>query len=189
MDVYEKCPVLENDNFIVRLLEENDVDDLFTVYSDKLALPFFNSDNCNGSNFYCEKKDYMKSAIKYWLIEYYENRGFVRFAIVDKKDEKAIGTIEMFKRESKDYYNDCGIMRLDVRSDYENTKVLYEILSLIVVPFYNWFECSNIATKAAIYAVDRIEALKKMNFIKSPEPIVGQHQNMIYHDYWIRQNQ
>ena len=31
MDVYEKCPVLENDNFIVRLIEENDVDDLFSV--------------------------------------------------------------------------------------------------------------------------------------------------------------
>ena len=31
MDIYEKCPVLENDNFIVRLIEENDVDDLFSV--------------------------------------------------------------------------------------------------------------------------------------------------------------
>ena len=34
MDIYEKCPILENDNYIVRLLEENDVDDLFTVYSE-----------------------------------------------------------------------------------------------------------------------------------------------------------
>ncbi|WP_160687949.1 N-acetyltransferase [Clostridium sp. C2-6-12] len=184
MDIYEKCPVLENDNFIVRLIEENDVDDLFSVYSDKYALPYFNSDNCNGDNFYCSKREYMQNAIKFWLIEYYENRAFVRFSIVDKKDDKAIGTIEMFRRESEDYYNDCGMLRLDVRSDYENTQFLYDILSLIVVPFFDWFKCTNITTKAPIYAIDRIEALKKMNFIKSPEPLVGK--SMIYNDYWIR---
>ncbi|EKQ54553.1 MULTISPECIES: hypothetical protein [unclassified Clostridium] len=184
MDIYEKCPILENDNFIVRLIEENDVDDLFSVYSDKYALPYFNSDNCNGDNFYCSRREYMQNAIKFWLIEYYENRAFVRFSIVDKKDDKVIGTIEMFRRESEDYYNNCGLMRLDVRSDYENTQSLYEIMSLIVVPFYDWFGCSNIITKAALYAIDRIEALKKMNFIKSPEPLVGQ--NMRYYDYWIR---
>ena len=184
MDIYEKCPVLENDSFIVRLLEEKDVDEFLSVSSDKHALPYFNSDNCNGDNFYCSKREYMQSAIKYWLIEYYENRSFVRFSIVHKKDDKVIGTIEMFRRESEDYYNDCGMLRLDVRSDYENTQSLYEILSLIVVPFYDWFGCSNITTKAAVYAIDRIEALKKMDFIKSPEPLVGK--NMIYGDYWIR---
>ena len=75
-------------------------------------------------------------------------------------------------------------MRVDVRSDYENTQSLYKILSLVVEPFYDWFECSAIATKAPLYAVDRIEALEKMNFQKSPEPMVGK--NMIYGDYWIR---
>lgn len=139
MDIYEKCPVLENDNFIVRLLEENDVDDLLSVYSDKYALPYFNSDNCNGSNFYCATREHMQNAVKYWLFEYYENRGFVRFPIVHKKDGKV-----------------------------------------------DWFGCFDIITKAAVYAIDRIEALKKMNFIKSPEPLAGRYQNMIYNDYWIR---
>lgn len=185
MDIYEKCPVLENDDFIVRLIEENDADDLFRVYSDKFALPFFNSDNCNGSNFYCEKREYVKESIKYWLLEYHENKGFVRFTIVDKKEGKAIGTIEMFRRESKDYYNNFGMLRLDVRSDHENTKTLYQILSLIVDPFYDWFGCANITTKAAIYAIDRIEALKKMNFVKSSEPLIGG--DMRFNDYWIRE--
>lgn len=187
MDIYEKCPVLENDNFIVRLLDVNDVDDLLNVYSDKQALPYFNSDGCNGDNFYCATTEHMKNAVKYWSIEYYENRGFVRFSIVDKNAGKVIGTIEMFRRESEDYYNDCGVLRLDVGSGYEKTKLIYDVLSLVVVPFYDWFGCSNIITKAAVYAIDRIEALKKMNFIKSSEPLMGQHQNMIYYDYWMRE--
>lgn len=184
MNVYEKCPVFENDKFRVRLIEVNDANDLFSVYNDKFALPYFNSDNCNGSNFYCSKKEYVQDAIKFWLLEYYENKAFVRFSIVDKKDGRVIGTIEMFRRNSQDFYNGCGLMRLDVRSDYENTQPLYEILSLVVEPFYSWFDCSDIITKAAVYAVDRIEALQKMDFVKSAEPISAK--NIVYYDYWIR---
>src|SRR5574344_1359742 len=125
MDVYEQCPVLENDSFIVRLIDEKDANDLWSVYSDKFALPFFNSDNCNGSNFYCAKKEYIMSAIKFWLQEYHENRGFVRFSIIDKKADRAIGTIEMYHRKSSDFYNDCGLLRIDVRSDYEKTNPIY----------------------------------------------------------------
>lgn len=184
MDIFENCPVLENDNFKVRLLEENDVDDLLRVYSDKHALPYFNSDNCNGSNFYCAVREHMEDAIKYWLLEYYENKSFVRFSIVDKKDGKAIGTIEMFRRTSEDSYNGCGLLRLDVRSDYEKTEPVYDILSLVVAPFYDWFGCTAIITKGALYAIDRIEALKKMGFISSPELLKGG--DMFYNDYWIR---
>ena len=51
-NVYENCPVFENERFEFRLLTEGDIDDLLEVYSDKNALPFFNSDNCDGDNFY-----------------------------------------------------------------------------------------------------------------------------------------
>lgn len=70
MNVYEKCPVLENDRFKLRLIEMEDANDLLKVYSDKNALPFFNSDNCNGSNFYNTTIEGMKEAIKFWLWEY-----------------------------------------------------------------------------------------------------------------------
>lgn len=184
MNVYENCPVLENDKFKVRLIEEGDADDLLKVYGDKLALPFFNSDNCHGSNFYCADLKDMENTIKYWLIEYHENRGFVRFSIVDKEKAVVIGTIEMFRRKSEDYYNDCGILRLDVGSRSEKRGLLYEILSLVTPPFHDWFECTKIATKAAVYAVERIEALRKAEYVKSPEPVIG-HQKIAYYDYWI----
>lgn len=187
MNIYEECPVLENDTYLVRLIQQDDSEDLMEVYSDKFALPFFNSDNCHGSNFYCSKMEDMQNTIKYWLIEYHENRGFVRFSIVDKKSGKAVGTIEMFKRKSDDFYNDCGILRLDLRSDCEKSEVLADILSLITVPFYEWFECNIIATKAAVYAVDRIDALKKSGFEKSTEPLIGWEKDMMYYDYWIIQ--
>lgn len=185
MNIYEKCPTLENENFIIRLIEETDADDLWKVYRDKLALPFFNSDNCNGSNFYCEKREDVVNTIKFWLIEYLENRGFVRFSIVDKKAGCVIGTIEMFRREAGDYYNDCGILRIDVRSDYEKSEILYGILSLITNPFFECFGCSKIATKAAVYAIERIEALQKAGFIKSAQPFIGQNPPRTYYDYWI----
>ena len=185
MNVYEKCPVLENDKFIIRLIEAKDAEDLFSVYNDKYALPFFNSDNCHDSNFYCAAREDMENTIKYWLVEYHEYKGFVRFSIVDKKKGSVIGTIEMFNRKAEDFYNDCGLLRLDLGSGCEKAELIYDVLSLIVEPFYDWFECSMIATKAPIYAVERIEALKKFGFTKSEEPLIGHQQNKPYFDYWI----
>ena len=164
MDIYEKCPILENERFKVRLIEEKDADDLLKVYSDINALPFFNSDNCHGSNFYCAVRKDMENTIKYWLLEYHEYKGFVRFSIVDRQAQEAIGTIEMFRREAD---------------------MLYEIVSLVTEPFYDWFGCTDIATKAPVYAVERIEALKKAGFEKSEEPLIGHVQQRAYYDYWV----
>ena len=41
MNIYETCPTLESERFILRLFEDYDCDDLLAVYSDKNALPFF----------------------------------------------------------------------------------------------------------------------------------------------------
>ena len=46
-DVYKNCPAFENDRFLLRFSQLNDASDLVSVYSDKNALPFFNSDNCH----------------------------------------------------------------------------------------------------------------------------------------------
>lgn len=49
-NVYSEIPVMENDRFILRAIRgEKDADDLLKVYSDEKAVPFFNSDNCNGN--------------------------------------------------------------------------------------------------------------------------------------------
>ena len=43
MTVYEACPALESDRYLLRLCRHEDVDDLLKVYGDRNALPFFNS--------------------------------------------------------------------------------------------------------------------------------------------------
>ena len=63
------------------------------MYSDKNALPFFNSDNCHGDNFYYPNEDRMRQAIKFWLSSY-SSKWFVRWTIIDKEKHEAIGTIE-----------------------------------------------------------------------------------------------
>lgn len=99
--------------------------------------------------------------------------------------EKAIRTIEIFNRKAEDFHDNCGILRLDLGSSDEKSELIYEILSLVTKPFYGWFECPMIASKAAVYAVDRIEALKKAGYEKSEKPLIGSG-NIAYYDYWVK---
>ena len=118
IDVYEQIPVMESEKFLLREIEDDgDAEDLLKVYSDKDAVPLFNSDNCvNG--FYYTSIEKMKDTIAFWKREY-QSRYYVRWAIIDKNANCAIGTIELFNRRAKDYFNNCGLLRLDLRSDYE----------------------------------------------------------------------
>ena len=182
-NVYEECPRLENERFLLRFVEEADVSDLLQVYSDKCALPFFNSDNCGGDNFYYTTEERMLEAVRCWKWEY-ERKGFVRFSIFYKSERKVIGTIELFNRTSTDYFNNCGILRLDVGSSYENHAIMQDILSLIITPAYELFHCEMLATKAPLYAVERAEALGKCGFERTDKTLIG-HDNRVYSDYWI----
>ncbi|MDO5517652.1 MAG: N-acetyltransferase [Clostridium sp.] len=183
-DIYENCPVIEDGNFRIRLIDKKDADDLLKVYSDKNALPFFNSDNCNGDNFYFQTKEIMENVIKAWLNEY-NQKGFVRFSVIDIAKDESIGTIELFNRKSEDYFNDCGLMRLDVRSDYEKEQKLSDILNLITSPAFELFHCKMIATKARNYAVERISALKKQGYIKTDEKLIAGNGDHLG-DYWVK---
>ena len=183
MNIYENCPILENKRFLIRLINKEDCDDLLEVYSDKNALPFFNSDNCNGDNFFYSTKERMMDAILFWLSAY-ENRWFVRLSIMDKATSKVIGTIEICYRVSEDAFNNMGILRVDVRSDYEKEDELYDIISLITPQIYEMLGCCEIITKAPIYAVERIEAIQKLGFRKSEHLLKGGHDGYAYNGYW-----
>lgn len=182
MNIYEECPTFQNNNFLLRFIEEADSTDLLEVYSDKNALPFFNSDNCDGDNFYYSTKERMIDATLFWKSAY-ENKWFVRWSIVDKFISKSIGTIELCHRVSADVFNDAGILRMDVKSDYEKEDVLFNIGSLIISPAFELFECSKIITKAPIYAIERINAIQKLGFVKSEHLLIGKD-GYAYNGYW-----
>ena len=182
-NVYKICPQFGNEKNLLRFISEEDCKDLLNVYSDKKAVPLFNSDNCGGDDFYYTTESRMEEAIKYWLWEY-ERQGFVRWSIVDKNTNEAIGTIELFHRDSNDYFTNCGLLRLDLRSDYENETDIQNILSLIIESTFELFDCDKIATKAIPEAKERIKALSNMGFVLSKEKLIG-HDEMEYKDYFV----
>jgi len=186
-NVYLSCPEFENRQFNLRFISINDCDDLLKVYSDKKAVPLFNSDNCGGDDFYYNTRDRMKEAIDYWKFEY-DRKGFVRWSIIDKKDNAAIGTIELFHRDAKDYFNNCGLLRLDLRSDYEIKANIIDILKLIIDKTYTLFECNMIATKALPIASERTKALKELDFSPTENKLIG-HDGTEYSSYYFKRRQ
>ena len=183
MDVYKKCPQFENEHFLLRYVQIEDCSDLLKVYSDEKAVPFFNSDNCGNDNFYYSTEEIMKEAIEYWFFEY-NRKGFVRWSIVDKSSNEAIGTIELFRIKSKDYFTKCGLLRLDLRSDYETKDKIISILSSVLHPTFRLFHCDKIATKAIPEAKERINALKCLGFSLSDKKLTG-HDGTTYTDYFV----
>ena len=182
MNIYESCPVLETEKFMLRLFQNEDCNDLLKVYSDKNALPFFNSDNCDGDNFYYASKEKMEAAMDFWRMSY-EKGWFVRFSIVDKTVSTVIGTVELCLRVSDDEFNNMGILRVDVRSDYEQENELYDIFSLITPEFEKMLGCKGVLTKAPIYAIERIKAIQKVGFTKSEHLLIGKT-GYAYDGYW-----
>ncbi len=184
-DVYENCPILENKRFLLRYTTLEDTKDLVRVYSDKNALPFFNSDNCHGENFYYKDEAEMTDAIKFWHSSY-ASRSFVRWTIIDKNMNEAVGSVELFHRTADDAFNGTGVLRIDVKNECETVDILYSIFNLIVSSAYEYFDCDEIITKVPVYAIDRIVAAEKAGFIKSDEYLIGTFDGYPYKDYWKR---
>lgn len=182
-DIYKNCPEYENKDYILKMVRQEDHKDLQNVYSDKKAVPFFNSDNCGGDDFYYTTESRMKEAIDYWLFEY-GREGFVRWTILSKATKEAIGTIELFHRDANDYFTNCGLLRLDMRSDYEISSEIIKILHMIIEPTYTLFHCDKIATKAIVSAKERIAALNNLGFKRSEEKLIG-HDGTAYDSYFV----
>lgn len=182
MDIYEICPQLESANYLLRQTCLDDCADLLKVYSDPTAWPIFNSDNCTG-DFHITKPEDMENCIRFWLDEY-AMRCYIRWSIIDKATNAAIGTVELFNRAAEDFYNNVGLLRLDLRSDYETAEVIREIISMLIPCSFNLFSCNRIATKIPSCARSRAQTLTEFGFQASPELLYG-HDGRAYGDYYI----
>lgn len=187
MDIYKNCPTFENGRYLMRLTELSDADDLLEVYSDPDAVPFFNSDNCHGDDFYYTTRERMVQALEFWR-QAYDNGWFVRFSVIDKAVGKAIGSVEEFKRDAADAFTDCGLLRLDLKSDHEKRDEIVDILSLIATKSFKLFGCSIVATKAGPAATERIAALTELGFVRSDSKLIG-HDGTEYADYFVLNKQ
>ena len=108
---------------------------------------------------------------------------FLWYNLKQEKHE-AIGTIEVFHRSANDNFNHVGVLRLDLKSEYETSEEIFTIMNLIVPPTFDLFECEEIITKVPVYAVERIEAMKRVGFKKSTKLLVGTMDGYAYKDYW-----
>lgn len=65
-DIYEECPIYSKKLITLRQTIIEDAEELLKCYSDEKAVPFFNSDNCDGDTFYYSTTERMKQAIDFW---------------------------------------------------------------------------------------------------------------------------
>jgi len=100
--------------------------------------------------------------------------------IVAHTDE--IGTIEMFNRESEDEFNHFGLLRIDLRSKYENQKYINEILQIVNQDFYKTFDVDSILIKAIQSGTERIASLQSEGYVPLDKKVI------IYDDYYARRN-
>ncbi len=177
---YDKCPVYETGQFIFRLVQEGDAQNLLECYSDPLSAKIFNSDNCT-SNFIYRTIDEMKACIGFWLDDY-ARRAYVRFSIVDKTIQRAVGTIECFAKSGTfPGFGTVGILRIDLASRYENESVITEILNMVEDNLYACFGIQSMLTKAVPEARQRVVALKNAGYQElHTNPI------MPYGDYYVK---
>ena len=183
MDIYKNLLTFESANFLLRGVSMADAEELLKVYSDEKAVPFFNGDNCHGDDFHYTTLERMKEAIKFWLFSY-DNGYFVRWAIICQQTDEAIGTIELFHREdTEEEYDNCGLLRLDLRSDFEKADVITEILSLINEFVFDLFG-DKVVTKVKADATERLAAVKRLGFVLPKIALKG-NEGEVFNDYYV----
>ncbi|MDF2700402.1 MAG: hypothetical protein K0Q49_1960, partial [Haloplasmataceae bacterium] len=178
-DIYDECPVYKKELITLRQTNIEDAEELLKCYSDELALPFFNSDNCHGDNFHYTTIERMKQAIEFWNFSY-KNKYFVRWTAILNKTNEKMGTIEMFHRIAEDEFNHYGVLRIDLRSRFETQPIINEIIEITNENFYNAFHVHAIITKAISEDTERINSLVKNDFHPINKKV------MIYDDYFVR---
>jgi RimJ/RimL family protein N-acetyltransferase len=158
---YDICPTYESKSFILRLVSLSDAANLLLCYSNPEAQAIFNSDNCT-SDFCYSTLDEMKRCIEGWL-DSYNKKYFVRFSIIDKQNDKVVGTVEIFGSDENGY----SVLRIDIHPQYEKEEYLGELFC-IADSFFHDFGCYRIVTKAINKATERILALMNHGYAHYP---------------------
>ncbi len=179
MKVYEVCPMYKGNVVTIKKTVKEDTNELLECYSDKEALPLFNSDNCHGDYFYYATAERMEQAIDFWTKSYIDNQ-FVRWTVYDNNTNKRLGTVEMFNRSADDEFDGYGVLRIDLSSKNERCEIVEGILDIADKHFYEDFDVRQILTKAIPCAKQRIKALTNAGY----KPLGRKFMN--FDDYYVK---
>lgn len=162
----EKDYVYETEHFMLRQVRKEDAPALLRCYSDPKAVELMNDDNCVGGFLFTTVEE-IERAIHFWN---HDPCGYARPAVIDKSTGEPVGTLEVFGGEA-------GVLRVDLRRDYERPEALRELYSLAVEEFPKDFPMGSMVTKAVPQAAARREVLRELGF-SGPESFRG------YSDYF-----
>lgn len=179
MNPFVECPVYETGRFLIRKLEEKDTEELFTCYSDPKAAKLFNGDCCGDDFYYTDMKKF-KICVNYWLSRY-EVQDFVRWTIQDKEKQCLIGTVEICP--SLKYAVDgkvMGILRIDLKSEYEKQDILKELLDELLKHIYEDFQVASVLMKIQRGADERQKLIQKYCFVPAKDEC-----NISFSDYYV----
>ena len=157
MNPYEKCPVYETPHFTLRLVRMEDAEDLLCCYASRKAAARMDSNHC-GTDFYFATLAEMQACISFWLREYGQG-AYVRFAVVDKAAQKAIGTVEILDGER-------GVLRIDLADAYETRENLSELLETAALHFTRDFPADRLIIRAE-NVPERIPVFRQYGFTPS----------------------
>ena len=156
INIYQDCPTLHTEHFLLRLVQESDAEDLLTCYSDPRAQAVFDFENCT-SDFRYSTKEEMLGCIRFWLSEYAKGM-YVRFSVIDKSFGKVVGTVEMFSTPGFLPEGNGGVLRIDLASRFETAEHLSELLRLANERFYTLFGADMIVIKGRPAVKNRVHA-------------------------------
>ena len=106
IDPYMTCPAYESENFLLRFISLDDAEGLLECYRN--PTPSVQANGAGASFGYGLRTPVeMRAFIERWLAAY-KNRCFIRFCVIDKRTDKAIGTVEVY---------DYGVLPIDVTLD------------------------------------------------------------------------
>lgn len=179
MNPFVECPVYETERFLIRKLEEKDTEELFACYSNPEAAKFFNGDCCGDDFFYTDMEKF-KTCVAYWISRY-EAQDFVRWTIQDKEKQCLIGTIEVCP--SLKYAVDgkvMGILRIDLRSEYEKQDILEELMDVLLKHIYEDFQVASVLMKIQKGAKERQKFIQKYHFVSAKDEC-----NISFSDYYV----
>lgn len=177
MDVFEDDTLFESEHFLLRPVELTDAADLLRCYGDEEAVARMNADNCT-SAFLLKSLPEMADCIRFWRSDG-ERAQYIRFAVVDKADGRAVGTCELFPREKLGPLKRVGLLRVDLMSAYETEEALNELFGLFHREFYE--QLRYLMTKAPAAATLRRELLRAWGYaaVRSKKVIP-------FDGYWFR---
>lgn len=154
----------ETEHFTLRQVREEDAPALLRCYSDPGAVALMNDDNCVGG-FLFTGLNQMREAIHYWNHDIFE---YARPAVIDKSTGEPIGTLEVFGAEK----GGSGVLRVDLRGDYETPETLRELYRLAADRLIVDFPMGAMVTKAVPEAAARRQVLEELGFF-GPEDFRG----------------